>query len=73
MVSGFFNYINCNGDKIDDRNVFSIPTIGLYLVLVNGPLWWDWSIGTTLLVFLALMILALGLMRVLKFWGIPKF
>ena len=54
-------------------NVFSIPSIGFYLVLVNGPLWWDWSIGTTLLIFLGLMILALGLIRVLKFWGRPKF
>jgi len=54
-------------------SVFSIPSIGLCLVLVNGPLWWNWSIGTTLLVFLGLMILALGLIRVLKFWGSPKF
>ena len=54
-------------------NVFSIPSIGLYLVLVNGPVWWNWSIGTTLLVFLGLMLLALGLIRVLKFWGSPKF
>lgn len=54
-------------------NVFSIPSIGLYLVLVNGPVWWNWSIGTTLLVFLGLMILALGLIRVLNFWGSPKF
>ncbi len=54
-------------------NVFSIPSIGLYLVLVNGPVWWDWSIGTAMLVFLGLMILALGLIRVLKFWGNPKF
>lgn len=54
-------------------NVFSIPSIGLYLVLVNGPVWWGWSIGTTLLVFLGLMVLALGLIRVLKFWGSPKF
>jgi ESS family glutamate:Na+ symporter len=54
-------------------NVFSIPSIGLYLVLVNGPVWWNWSIGMTLLVFLGLMILALGLIRVLKFWGSPKY
>jgi hypothetical protein len=52
---------------------FLIVSIGFYLVLVNGPLWWDWSIGTTLLVFLGLMILALGFIRVLKFWGSPKF
>ena len=54
-------------------NVFSIPSIGFYLVLVNSPLWWNWSIGTTMLVFLALMVLALALIRILKFWGRPKF
>jgi ESS family glutamate:Na+ symporter len=54
-------------------NVFSIPSIGFYLILVNGPLWWHWSLGTTLLVFLALMLAALGLIRLLKFWGPPKF
>jgi ESS family glutamate:Na+ symporter len=54
-------------------NIFSIPSIGLYLVIVNGPVWWNWSIGTTLLVFLALMIAAIGLMRGLKLWGPPKF
>jgi glutamate:Na+ symporter, ESS family len=54
-------------------NVFSIPSIGFYLVLVNGPLWWGWSITTSLLIFLGFMILSLGLIRILKFWGSPKF
>ena len=54
-------------------NVFSIPSIGFYLVLVNGPLWWNWPIGTTMLVFLVLMVLSLALIRILKFWGRPKF
>jgi ESS family glutamate:Na+ symporter len=54
-------------------NVFSIPSIGFYLVLVNGPLWWNWPIGTTMLVFLFLMVLSLALIRILKFWGKPKF
>jgi ESS family glutamate:Na+ symporter len=54
-------------------NVFSIPSIGFYLVLVNGPLWWNWPIGTTMLVFLILMVLSLALIRILKFWGRPKF
>ncbi len=51
----------------------TFAAMGFFFVLVNGPLWWDWSIGTTLLIFLGLMILALGLIRVLKFWGTPKF
>jgi ESS family glutamate:Na+ symporter len=54
-------------------NVFSIPSIGLYLTIVNGPVWWNWSVGMTVLVFLLLFVIAFGLMRVLKLWGPPKF
>jgi ESS family glutamate:Na+ symporter len=50
-------------------NVFSIPSIGLYLIIVNGPVWWNWSVGTTVLVFFMLMIIALGRRRTLKLWG----
>jgi ESS family glutamate:Na+ symporter len=50
-------------------NVFSIPSIGLYLIIVNGPVWWNWSVWTTALVFFMLMIIALGLLRALKLWG----
>ena len=54
-------------------NIFSIPGIGLCLVLVNGPVWWNWSLGLTILVFSAVMVSALVLIRVLKLWGQPKF
>ena len=54
-------------------NVFSIPGIGLCLVLVNGPIWWNWSTGFTVLIFLAVMAVPLILMRVFKLWGSPKF
>jgi ESS family glutamate:Na+ symporter len=53
-------------------NVFSIPSIGLCLVLINGPLWWNWSIAATMLVFMGLMMLALMLIYLLKFWRNPK-
>ena len=46
-------------------NVFSIPPIGLCMVLVNGPLWWNWSIGLTVLVFTGIMLLCLGLIRIM--------
>ncbi|MGD8523975.1 MAG: hypothetical protein PVF56_22685, partial [Desulfobacterales bacterium] len=54
-------------------NVFSIPGIGLCLVLVNGPIWWNWSTGFTVLIFLAVMAVPLVLLRVFKLWGSPKF
>jgi ESS family glutamate:Na+ symporter len=54
-------------------NIFSIPGIGLCLVLVNGPVWWNWSIGLTILVFLGVMTVALALLKIFKLWGKPKF
>ncbi len=54
-------------------NVFSIIPIGICLMLVNGPLWWNWSLGLTSLIFLGIMLLCLFLIRVLKLWGAPKF
>lgn len=54
-------------------NVFSIIPIGICLMLVNGPVWWEWSVGLTSLVFVGVMVLCLGLIRVLKLWGEPKF
>lgn len=50
-------------------NVFSIPSIGLYLMIVNAPVWWNWSLGKTVLVFFMLMIIAFGFLRALKLWG----
>ena len=54
-------------------NIFSIPGIGLCLVLVNGPVWWSWSTALTILVFFAVMVVALGLLKIFKLWGRPKF
>ena len=54
-------------------NIFSIPDIGLCLVLVNGPVWWGWSTGLTILIFLGVMVLALALLKIFKLWGAPKF
>jgi len=54
-------------------NIFSIPGIGLCLVLVNGPVWWNWTTGWTILVFLAVMVVALVMLRIFKLWGNPKF
>ncbi len=54
-------------------NLFSIPGIGLCLVLVNGPVWWNWSIGLTILIFLVVMIAAMALLKIFKLWGTAKF
>jgi ESS family glutamate:Na+ symporter len=54
-------------------NLFSIPGIGLCLVLVNGPVWWNWSTALTILVFLGVMIVTLALLKIFKLWEKPKF
>ena len=59
--------------EIAVMNVFSIVPIGGCLLLVNAPLWWNWGVGATSLVFLGVMSVGLALIRVLKFWGPPKF
>lgn len=59
--------------EIAIMNVLSIVPIGICLMLVNGPVWWNWGVGTTSLVFLGVMILCLALIRVFKYWGPPKY
>ncbi len=59
--------------EIAVMNVLSIVPIGGCLLLVNAPVWWNWGVGTTSLVFLGVMAAGLALIRLLKFWGPPKF
>jgi len=59
--------------EIAVMNVFSIIPIGGCLLLVNGPLWWNWGVGLTTLVFSGVMLAGLALIRVLAFWGAPRF
>jgi ESS family glutamate:Na+ symporter len=59
--------------EIAIMNLFSIPIIGACLVLVNAPLWWSWGVGMTSLIFFGIMVLCMVFLRVLKFWGPPKY
>jgi hypothetical protein len=43
------------------------------LLLVNAPVWWNWGVATTSIVFMGVMAVGLALIRVLKFWGPSKF
>ena len=53
-------------------NVIMLIPLAPYLLLVNAPVWWDWSIAFTVLVFLGAMALALILLNVLKLWQKPQ-
>jgi ESS family glutamate:Na+ symporter len=50
-------------------NVFSIPIIGGCTVLMNAPLWWNWSVGLTVLVYAGISVACVALIRFFKLWG----
>jgi glutamate:Na+ symporter, ESS family len=53
-------------------NVIMLIPLAPYLLLVNAPVWWDWSIALTVLVFFGAMVLSLVLLKVLKLWQKPQ-
>jgi ESS family glutamate:Na+ symporter len=55
--------------EIGLMNVIVTPIIAGSMVLVNAPVWWHWSVGLTSLVFAAIGLACLVLIRLLKFWG----
>ena len=59
--------------EIAVMNVLSIIPIGGCLLLVNAPVWWNWGVGATSMVFLGVMAATLALIRLLNMWGPPKF
>jgi len=54
-------------------NVVSIPIIGACLVLLNGPIWWEWSVALSVLVFSGIAVACLGLIRAFGLWQAPRF
>jgi glutamate:Na+ symporter, ESS family len=59
--------------EIGVMNVIVVPIIVGCMVLVNAPVWWNWSVALTCLVFVGLLLLCLGLIRAFKLWGAPKY
>jgi ESS family glutamate:Na+ symporter len=59
--------------EIGVMNVFALPVIAGYLVLLNAPVWWDWSLGFTVLVLCGIMALVLAALRISRLWGAPHF
>jgi len=57
--------------EIAVMNVIMLIPLAPYLILVNAPVWWDWSIAFTVLVFLGAMALSLVLLKILKLWQNP--
>lgn len=59
--------------EIGVMNVFALPVIGGYLVLLNAPVWWNWSLGFTVLVLCGIMAVVLAALRISGLWGTPRF
>ncbi|MBW1848562.1 MAG: hypothetical protein JRG81_03600 [Deltaproteobacteria bacterium] len=58
--------------EIGLMNLFTAPIVLGCSILINAPLWWNWSLGSTVMVFAGIFVFILILMRVLKLWGDPK-
>jgi len=54
-------------------NVIVLPIVGGCTLLVNAPLWWEWSVGLTMTVFAIIFGVSLGAMYLLGYLRIrPK-
>ncbi len=53
--------------EIAVMNVLVLPIIGGCTVLVNAPLWWGWSVLTTVMAYLGIMGISLFLLKLLGF------
>ncbi len=53
--------------------IFAAPIVLSSMLLVSAPILWGWTLLQTLLVFLAMSLTSLVLIRVLGLWGPPKY
>jgi ESS family glutamate:Na+ symporter len=53
-------------------SVFMLLPLPALLVLVNSIVWWDWSLGLTVIIFFGVMLLAFAILKLSKLWGTPK-
>ncbi len=54
-------------------NIFAAPIILGSMLLVSAPVLWNWGLGFTVLIFLAILALSLSLIKALKLLGPPRF
>ncbi len=54
-------------------NIFVFPILFICTLIVNAPLWWDWSLPATLAAFVGIMMISISLIRLLKLAEEPKF
>ncbi len=59
--------------EIGLMNVIVVPIIVGCMLLVNAPIWWQWSIGLTTFVFAVILVVCLALIKLLGFWGKSRY
>lgn len=59
--------------EVGIMNILVVPIIVTSMILVNAPVWWDWSVLLTGLVHVGLLIVSLILMKASKLIGSKKF
>ena len=55
--------------EIAIMNVFAVPVVGGGTILINGPIWWNWSVLFTTGIFFAIMLASAAAIRALGLWG----
>lgn len=58
--------------EIAVMNILVLPIVGGCSVLVSGPLWWNWSLGFTTLVFAAIFTVVLFAMKFFGYLSAPR-
>lgn len=54
-------------------NLFMVPIILGYGILINAPIWWNWSLLLTCGVFFVALLVSLALLKLFKLVEAPKF
>lgn len=52
--------------EIAVMNIFALPVVGVATLLLNGPLWWGWSIALTMLVIAGVLAISLALLYLFR-------
>lgn len=59
--------------EVGVMNILVAPIILACMILVNAHIWWQWGILPITLAFAGILVLCVLLMKILKYWGTPKF
>ena len=59
--------------EVGIQALFAAPFVLSYMLLMNAPQWWGWSVQSVLLIYAGAMVLSWILLKVFKFIGPRQF